>query len=171
MIVKVANCKDAFEGEVVKGMLEANGIECYLQNENMSQIYGGIQAMAINVMVKEEDALICPMLDTRRMEVYAGIYTRGLKGVRPVQADIVDDETYRDYLDEHPVYFFGNGAAKCRETISHPNARFIDGIEPLAKYMQPLAERRYVEQKYEDTAYFVPFYLKDFVAKMPKKLL
>ncbi|MBO4826712.1 MAG: DUF2007 domain-containing protein [Prevotella sp.] len=56
MIVKVANCKDAFEGEVVKGMLEANGIECYLQNENMSQIYGGIQAMAINVMVKEEDA-------------------------------------------------------------------------------------------------------------------
>jgi tRNA threonylcarbamoyladenosine biosynthesis protein TsaB len=122
-------------------------------------------------MVKEEDALICPMLDARRMEVYAGIYTRGLKGVRPVQADIVDDETYRDYLDEHPVYFFGNGAAKCRETISHPNARFIDGIEPLAKYMQPLAERRYVEQKYEDTAYFVPFYLKDFVAKMPKKLL
>ena len=122
-------------------------------------------------MIKEEDALICPMLDARRMEVYAGIYTRALKEVRPVQADVVDAETYRPYLDEHPVYFFGNGAAKCMEAIHHPNARLIEGIEPLAKYMQPLAERRYLQQQYEDTAYFVPFYLKDFVAKMPKKLL
>ena len=56
MLVKVASCKDAFEGEVVKGFLADNGIECYLQNENMSQIYGGIQAMEINVLVSEEDA-------------------------------------------------------------------------------------------------------------------
>jgi hypothetical protein len=56
MLVKVGVCKDAFEGEVVKGMLAANGIDCHLQNETISQIYGGIQAFAINVMVKEEDA-------------------------------------------------------------------------------------------------------------------
>ena len=57
------------------------------------------------------------------------------------------------------------------EAIGHPNACYIDGIEPLAKWMQPLAERRLLSGQTEDVAYYVPFYLKDFVAKMPKKLL
>ena len=118
-----------------------------------------------------EDALLCPMLDARRMEVYAALYDRGLKTVREVRADIVDADTYREWLDERPVYFFGNGAQKCMDTISHPNARFIEGIEPLAKWMQPLAERRFLNGQFEDVAYFVPFYLKDFVAIKPKKLL
>ena len=121
--------------------------------------------------IPEEDALLCPMLDARRMEVYAGIYTRALKPVREVGADIVTAETYKPYLDEHPVYFFGNGAQKCMDTINHPNAHLIEGIEPLAKWMQPLAERRFLNEQFEDVAYFVPYYLKDFVAKMPKKLL
>lgn len=118
-----------------------------------------------------EDALLCPMLDARRMEVYAALYDRGMKTVREVRADIVDADTYREWLDERPVYFFGNGAQKCMDTISHPNARFIEGIEPLAKWMQPLAERRFLNGQFEDVAYFVPFYLKDFVAIKPKKLL
>ena len=121
--------------------------------------------------VPEEDALLCPMLDARRMEVYAGIYDRTLKPVREIGADIVTSETYKDYLNEHPVYFFGNGAQKCMETINHPNAHLIEGIEPLAKWMQPIAERRLMNEQFEDVAYFVPYYLKDFVAKLPKKLL
>ena len=121
--------------------------------------------------VPEEDALLCPMLDARRMEVYAGIYDRALKPVREIGADIVTSETYKDYLNEHPVYFFGNGAQKCMETINHPNAHLIEGIEPLAKWMQPIAERRLMNEQFEDVAYFVPYYLKDFVAKLPKKLL
>jgi tRNA threonylcarbamoyladenosine biosynthesis protein TsaB len=119
----------------------------------------------------EDDALLCPMLDARRMEVYAAVFDRALKTVRPVGADVVDADTYREYLDSHPVYFFGEGAAKCRQTITHPNARFIDGIEPLAKWMQPLAERRLLNGQTEDVAYYEPFYLKDFVAKMPRNLL
>jgi tRNA threonylcarbamoyladenosine biosynthesis protein TsaB len=119
----------------------------------------------------EENALLCPMLDARRMEVYAALYDRALKPVRSVGADIVSAETYKQWLDERPVYFFGNGAAKCMEVINHPNAHFIDGIEPLAKWMQPLAERRFLNNQFEDVAYFEPFYLKDFVAKEPKKLL
>ena len=118
-----------------------------------------------------EDALLCPMLDARRMEVYAGIYDRALRQVRQVGADIVGPDTYSKWLDEHPVYFFGNGAAKCMETIKHPNAHYIDGIEPLARWMQPLAERRLLNGQTEDVAYFVPYYLKDFVAKKPKDLL
>ena len=119
----------------------------------------------------EEDALLCPMLDARRMEVFAGVYDRALRPVRGVQADIVDGDTYREWLDRHPVYFFGNGAQKCMETIGHPNAHYIEGIEPIAKWMQPLAERRLLNGQTEDVAYFEPFYLKDYVAKMPKKLL
>lgn len=122
-------------------------------------------------LVREEDALLCPMIDARRMEVYAQLFDRSLKEVRGIQADVVDHDTYREWLDAHPVYFFGNGAAKCMETIDHPNAHLIEGIEPLAKNMFPLAERRIAEGKTEDVAYFVPLYLKDFVAKMPKKLL
>jgi tRNA threonylcarbamoyladenosine biosynthesis protein TsaB len=111
------------------------------------------------------------MLDARRMEVYAGLYTRALKPVREVRADVVDAGTYREWLDEHPVYFFGNGARKCMETIAHPNAHYIDGIEPLARWMQPLAEKRLLQGQTEDVAYFEPFYLKDYVAKMPRNLL
>ena len=121
--------------------------------------------------VKEENALLCPMIDARRMEVYAQIFDRGLHEVRAIQADIVDGETYRQWLDERPVYFFGNGAAKCMEAISHPNAHLIEDVEPLARWMFPLAERKCFAQQFEDVAYFVPFYLKDFVAKQPKKLL
>ena len=119
----------------------------------------------------EENALLCPMLDARRMEVYAALYDRALHEVRPVGADVVDAETYRQWLDERPIYFFGNGAQKCMDVINHPNAHFIDGIERIAKWMQPLAEKRFLNGQTEDVAYFVPFYLKDFVAIKPKKLL
>lgn len=121
--------------------------------------------------IEEDNALLCPMLDARRMEVYAQIFDRGLTEKRGIQADIVDADTYKEYLDHAPVYFFGNGAEKCMETIAHENAKLIKGIEPLAKNMFPLAEKRIAMGQYEDVAYFVPFYLKDFVAKQPKKLL
>lgn len=134
-----------------------------------------LEVMCVPVLLKHddlpEDALLCPMLDARRMEVYAALYTRALKPVREVRANVVDADTYREWLDRHPVYFFGNGAGKCMEVINHPNAHYIDGIEPLAKNMFPLAERRMITGQTEDVAYFTPFYLKDFVALKPKKLL
>lgn len=133
-----------------------------------------LELMAVPVLLREEveeGALLCPMIDARRMEVYSAVYDRALHEVRGIQADIVDAETYREYLDRGPVYFFGNGAEKCMEVINHPNARLIKGVEPLAKWMFPIAERRIAQEKYEDVAYFVPFYLKDFVAHQPKKLL
>ena len=118
-----------------------------------------------------DDALLCPMIDARRMEVYAAIYDRALKPVRDIAADIVDENSYTEFLDKQPVYFFGDGAAKCKEKITHPNAHFIDDIRPLASMMFPLAEKAIAENDYKDVAYFEPFYLKEFVASMPKKLL
>lgn len=133
-----------------------------------------LELMAVPVLLREEveeGALLCPMIDARRMEVYSAVYDRALHEVRGIQADVVDAETYHEYLDRGPVYFLGNGAEKCMEVINHPNARLIKGVEPLAKWMFPIAERRIAQEKYEDVAYFVPFYLKDFVAHQPKKLL
>ncbi len=133
-----------------------------------------LELLCVPVLLHQElpdEALLCPMLDARRMEVYAGVYDRALHSVRGVQADVVDADTYRQWLDRQPVYFFGPGAQKCMATISHPNAHYIDGIMPIARWMQPLAERRLLNGMTEDVAYYEPFYLKDFVAKMPKNLL
>ena len=154
------------------GVSMAKGV-CYGRNLKLVSV-PTLELMCVPLLLGEkieEGALLCPMLDARRMEVYAALYDRALKVVRPVSADVVTADTYEQWLAERPVYFFGNGAKKCMETINHPNARYIDGVEPLAKWMQPLAERRLLNGQTEDVAYFVPYYLKDFVAKMPKNLL
>ena len=154
------------------GVSMAKGI-CYGRDLKLIAV-PTLELLCVPVLLREipeENALLCPMLDARRMEVYAGIYDRALKPVREIGADVVDETTYKEYLDQRPVYFFGNGAKKCMDTINHPNAHLIENIEPLAKWMQPLAEKRLLNGQIEDVAYFVPYYLKDFVAKMPKNLL
>jgi tRNA threonylcarbamoyladenosine biosynthesis protein TsaB len=155
------------------GVSMAKGI-CYGRDVKLISI-PTLETLCVPILLYheeiEDNALLVPMLDARRMEVYAQVFDRSLKEHRQIQADIVDADTYREFLDNGPVYFFGNGAAKCMDTINHPNAHFIASIDPLAKNMFPLAEKRIATGKYEDVAYFVPFYLKDFVAHEPKKLL
>lgn len=155
------------------GVSMAKGV-CYALNLPLLSV-PTLELMCVPVLLRneeiEDEALLCPMIDARRMEVYAAIYDRALKPVRGVQADVVDADTYRQWLEDRPVYFFGNGAAKCMDTINHPNAHLIEGIEPVAKWMMPLAERKMLNDIHEDVAYFVPYYLKDFVAKQPKDLL
>lgn len=119
----------------------------------------------------EDDALMIPMIDARRMEVYAAVYDRALHELRPVQADIVQADTYLEYLESRPVYFFGNGASKCASVITHPNAHFVDDIYPSARHMAPLAELAVARQHFADVAYFEPYYLKEFVAIKSKNLL
>ena len=154
------------------GVSMAKGI-CYGRGVKLIAV-PTLELMAVPVLLHheiEEDALLCPMIDARRMEVYAAVYDRSLREVRAIGADIVEADTYKQYLDEHPVYFFGDGSAKCREVITHPNAHFIDGILPLAKNMFPLAEKAMMRGEFQDAAYFEPFYLKEFVALKSKKLL
>ena len=154
------------------GVSMAKGI-CYARDLKLIAV-PTLELLCVPVLLRElveEGALLCPMIDARRMEVYAGLYDRALRPVREVRADVVDADTYKEYLDRQPVYFFGNGAAKCMEAINHPNARLIEGIEPLGKYMYPLAERKFLRGETEDVAYFVPFYLKDFVAKVARNPL
>lgn len=118
-----------------------------------------------------EDALLCPMLDARRMEVYAALYTRALRTMMPTQPVVVDEHSFEAFLKEHPVYFFGNGAEKCKAMIQHPNAHFLDGVPLLAKYMSPLAEKKFLCEEFADVAYFEPNYLKEFQATVAKNPL
>lgn len=131
--------------------------------------------MCVPVLFRDdipEEALLCPMIDARRTEVYATVYDRALNVVKETHAEVVTAESFKELLDKQPVYFFGNGAAKCKEIIAHPNARFLDGHRnPLAKNMMPLAEKAWYNERFEDIAYFEPFYLKNFVATKPKELL
>lgn len=131
--------------------------------------------MSVPVLFRDdidENALLCPMIDARRNEVYATVYDRALQVIKPTHAEVVTEESYKELLDKQPVYFFGNGAEKCSKIISHPNAHFLaEHRDPLAKNMMPLAERAWFDEKFEDIAYFEPFYLKNFVATKPKELL
>jgi tRNA threonylcarbamoyladenosine biosynthesis protein TsaB len=131
--------------------------------------------MSVPVLFRDdlpEDALLCPMIDARRNEVYATVYDRALSIVKETHAEVVTGDSYKELLDKQPVYFFGNGAAKCKDIIDHPNAHFLDGYRnPLAKNMMPLAERAWFDERFEDIAYFEPFYLKNFIAAKPKNLL
>lgn len=116
----------------------------------------------------EADALLCPMIDARRMEVYAEFYDTSLNVIRKISADIVDSNSYLDLLDKRKIYFFGDGAEKCKSVITHPNAEFIPDVHPLASSMIELAEKAFSEKDFVDSAYFEPFYLKEFVATVPK---
>ncbi|MBR3013401.1 MAG: tRNA (adenosine(37)-N6)-threonylcarbamoyltransferase complex dimerization subunit type 1 TsaB [Bacteroidaceae bacterium] len=155
------------------GVSMAKGI-CYAKNVPLLGLET-LKVLSVPVLLYHDelpdDALLCPMIDARRMEVYAAVYNRALKEVRATQADIVDGHTYEAFLDKGPVYFFGNGAEKCKTEIQHPNAHFIDGIQPLATMMAPLAEQAIAKQDFKDVAYFEPFYLKEFIATTPKKIL
>lgn len=155
------------------GLSMAKGI-CYGRDVKLIAI-PTLELMCVPLLlgekINEENALLCPMIDARRMEVYSQFFDRALKEVRSINADIVENNTYDDILAQQPVYFFGNGAEKCHEVLTHHNAHIIEGIVPLAKNMYPLAEKRMANGQFEDVAYFVPFYLKDFVAKEAKKLL
>jgi tRNA threonylcarbamoyladenosine biosynthesis protein TsaB len=115
-----------------------------------------------------EGSILCPMIDARRMEVYSALYDGNLNEIRPVQADIVDENSFREYLEHHPVVFFGDGSDKCRALIQSPNARFINSVYPAATAMIPLVEEAFAAEKFEDVAYFEPFYLKEFQATVAK---
>ena len=148
----------------------AKGV-CYGRNLRLIAI-PTLELMCVPILLGHEelpdDALLCPMIDARRMEVYTALYTRALKPVIETEAMVIETDSFREQLDQHPVYFLGNGAMKCKDVIDHPNAHFIDGIQPLAKWMSPLAEKRHVNGQFEDVAYFEPFYLKEFIAKKSK---
>ncbi len=119
--------------------------------------------------MKIDSGLIIPMIDARRMEVYAAIYDKNYNLYRETKAEIIDSHSFLAELQNQKVYFLGDGAEKCKEMIRSKNAIFIDHLFPSAKNMALLSYRKYTQKIFEDVAYFEPFYLKDFIATHQKK--
>ncbi len=113
--------------------------------------------------------LFCPMIDARRMEVYSAFYNSYNKLIKEISADIINNDSYKEYLQNNKLVFFGNGAEKCKATITSKNAEFIDNIICSSENMIELSEKAFQNSNFEDVAYFEPFYLKDFIATVPKK--
>ena len=116
----------------------------------------------------DKDTLLIPMIDARRMEVYTSIYNTSLNILEPIEAKIINEDSFKDLLSNHKAVFFGDGALKCKDAIAHPNAMFIPEVYPLASNMIDLSTQAYKEAIFQNVAYFEPFYLKDFVATKPK---
>ena len=114
-------------------------------------------------------SFIVPMLDARRMEVYTAVYTPDGKRVTPVEAHVVTADSFAAQRARGKVLFVGDGALKCKEVLGG-DGLFVDA-QPLARNMVPLAFEAFQAGKFEDVAYFEPFYLKDFVATVSKKQL
>jgi tRNA threonylcarbamoyladenosine biosynthesis protein TsaB len=125
--------------------------------------------LALSHSINVDNGVIVPMLDARRMEVYAAVFDSGHNQIRKVQAEIIDEASFSEYLSLGTVYFLGDGAQKCQEIITHKNAVFILDKFPSYRQMAALSYQKYVRQEIEDVAYFEPFYLKDFVVIAEKK--
>lgn len=117
----------------------------------------------------EENTLLCPMIDARRMEVYTALYDSStLKTVEEITAKIIDEQSFAEYIEEKTIYFFGNGSDKCQTILTHKNGHFVGGIVPLAENMISLGETKFRNKDFVDVAYYEPFYLKEFQTTIPK---
>jgi len=117
----------------------------------------------------ENNILYCPMIDARRMEVYCAIFDEKGNEVRETRAEIMDENSFMEYLGKNRIVFAGDGALKCRPLFDkHPNAVFSEDFQTSAKFMISLSEGKFSQKKFEDIAYFEPHYLKDFIAGKPR---
>ena len=130
----------------------------------LNMAYGAKQ-----ILKSEKNVLFAPMIDARRMEVYTQLFDFELNAVNNIKAKIIDDTFLKDVSKNNKIYFFGDGAAKCKDIIGSENIIFADNLYPSADYMISFSEKAFKNKNFEDVAYFEPFYLKDFIATIPKK--
>ena len=153
------------------GVSTAKGI-CYAADLPLMAI-DTLEAMAYGMNAKlgsqvAGNDLFVPMIDARRMEVYAAIFDANLTKIKDTEAMVIDENSFEELKQNHRLWLFGDGAPKLSKLFENqPNISIIDGFKPSAAYMLPLAEKALKQQDFVDVAYFEPFYLKDFVAGKP----
>ncbi|WP_299397824.1 tRNA (adenosine(37)-N6)-threonylcarbamoyltransferase complex dimerization subunit type 1 TsaB [uncultured Gelidibacter sp.] len=146
------------------GVSSAKGL-CFSLDKPLISV-DTLEALAHQVTI--ESGCIIPMLDARRMEVYASVFDKDHQQIRAIEAEILDEHSFKEFLELGKVYFIGNGVEKTKQIITHPNAVFIENKLPSAKEMGKLATIKYKKSDIENVAYFEPFYLKDFIGTKPK---
>lgn len=146
------------------GVSAAKGL-CYALDLPLISV-STLEALAHQVHV--ENGVIIPMLDARRLEVYSAVFSSKHELLREIKAEVLDETSYNEFMENSPVYFIGNGVVKTKALLSHKNAVFIENKLPSANEMGLLAYNKFKISDIEDVAYFEPYYLKDFVAIKPK---
>jgi tRNA threonylcarbamoyladenosine biosynthesis protein TsaB len=106
---------------------------------------------------------IIPLLDARRMEVYAAVFDKHRHRVRETRAEIVDGHSFKEFVQKGKVVLLGSGAEKCKALLMEPNIVFYPESVPSAREMASLSYQKFLNKQFEDVAYFEPFYLKDFL--------
>lgn len=151
------------------GVSTAKGL-CYALDKPLIGI-DTLQMMAEGFISANSDfsGLICSMIDARRMEVFTAVFDHKLINVTPTSAKIIDEESFRDLLNSNEITFIGDGASKCADVLIGENASFSNLNYNSAANMSLLAHEAFTMGRFEDVAYFEPFYLKDFVLTTPKK--
>lgn len=145
------------------GVSTAKGL-CYGLDKPMIAV-NTLEAMAFGFNKwNTAQNLCCPMIDARRMEVYCGIFNYNNENVVPVEAKIIDENSFSNLLERENLVLFGNGAFKCKGVLKSNNVYILDDFHPSAKYIGELAYKAFGQQKFEDVAYFEPYYLKDFIS-------
>lgn len=129
-----------------------------------------LQVMAHEVAARsvEKEAILCPMIDARRMEVYLSLWNGAMEELSSPEAKIIDESTFAD-ISERPFYYFGTGAEKCQAFFSKKNFKFIADVAPMAHALLPLALKAFEKKVFHNVAYFEPFYLKAYQATVSKK--
>ncbi len=153
------------------GVSTAKGI-CYALGKPLISV-GTLHAMAYGAQHffpdHDNTTIFCPMIDARRMEVYYALFDNQLKEIKPSCAEIINSESFSELLNQHKIIFFGDGAEKCKALLSEKqNGLFPDQLFVSAQHMIIPALEKYNNNDFESTAYFEPFYLKDFVAGASK---
>jgi tRNA threonylcarbamoyladenosine biosynthesis protein TsaB len=137
--------------------------------ETTLSMFHGIDETVKRKYGTDKTSLFVPMLDARRMEVYFSIFTSEGKAIKEISAEIIDDRSFSDIPENIRMLIFGDGASKCREVLKRGNILFDDEFRISAAYMYEPAFKSLRERRFEDIAYFEPFYLKDFITSRPKK--
>jgi tRNA threonylcarbamoyladenosine biosynthesis protein TsaB len=141
------------------GVSAAKGL-CFALNIPLLS-HATLKAMALQF--PGADGLLVPMLDARRMEVYAAVYSSELREIRPTRAEIIGPGSFKELAAEQKVFLLGSGARKCREVLTHPNFRFHEDVVPSSREMAEGTFEQFRSGEFEDSAYFEPYYLKDFI--------
>jgi tRNA threonylcarbamoyladenosine biosynthesis protein TsaB len=156
------------------GLSVAKGL-CFALDKPLIAV-GTLQAMAagsIELFKETRDfepgMVFCPMIDARRMEVYVALFDGSGKEIRETKAEIINENSFQKKLQDHIMVFSGSGSQKCKGLfMQNANALFLDGFVPSARFMIPIALKKFSEKQFENVAYCEPFYLKSFVAGIPR---
>lgn len=150
------------------GVATAKGI-CYALNKPLiavNTLEALIYSEKISKQKESSTALLCPMLDARRMEVYCALYNYDKKEIFTNTSKVIDENSFKDEIAKNKIIFFGDGAEKCKSILSHPtNTIFIDNVYPSARYMSLLSTDAFKKKLFVNPAYFEPFYLKEFYSE------